>query len=338
MTDRLRTNYLGLELDNPFVPSSSPMTLDKDLPRQLEDNGAAAIVMHSLFEEELKQEHEQMHRFMHHQHIGHAEANTYLPVHGEMMDARDRYIEQLEYLKKSLAIPVIASLNGISDSGWIDHALELQQAGADALEVNVFYIAADASTSGAEVEARYLDILKHLKNTVNIPITMKLSDQFSAPVHFVQQLHDAGAAGVSLFNRFYVPNIDLDTLHLEPEIQLSSSHESLSRIRWIGIMRGQLDIDIACTGGIHTSQDAAKALLAGANVTHVCSALLKHGPGYLTTLRGALLEWMDEKEYASVSQLQGSLCQKKAIDPDAYERCNYLEVIDSYTHASGVRK
>lgn len=338
MTDRLKTNYLGLELANPFVPSSSPMTLDKDLPKQLEDNGASAIVMHSLFEEELNKEHEQMHRFMHHQHIGHAEAHTYLPVHGEMMDARDRYLEQLEYLKKSLDIPVVASLNGVSDSGWIDHAFELQQAGADALEVNVFYIAADANTSSVEVEARYLDILKRLKGTVDIPITMKLSDQFSAPVHFVRQLHEAGAAGVSLFNRFYVPDIDLDTLRLEPQIALSSSQESLSRIRWIGIMRGQLDIDIACTGGIHTSEDAAKALLAGANIVHLCSALLRHGPGYLTTLRGAFQEWMDEKEYDSVSQLRGSLSQKNAIDPDAYERCNYLEVIDSYSHPTGVRR
>ena len=338
MSNRLKTNYLGLDLANPFVPSSSPMTLDRDMPRQLEDNGASAIVMHSLFEEELKHEHEQMHRFMHHQHIGHAEAHTYLPVHDEFMDARDRYLDQLEYLKNALDIPVIASLNGITDSGWIDHALELEKAGADALEVNVFYIAADVNTSSAEVEARYLDILKHLKKTISIPVCMKLSDQFSAPVHFVRQLQEAGAAGVSLFNRFYVPNINLDTLHLEPEIMLSNAHESLSRIRWIGIMRGQLDIDIACTGGMHTSQDIAKALLAGANVTHLCSALLKNGPGYLTTLQGAFLEWMDEKEYESVDQLRGSLCQKNAIDPDAYERCNYLEVIDSYSHASGVHK
>ena len=338
MNERLNTNYLGLALSNPFLPSSSPMTLDRDVPRQLEDHGASAIVMHSLFEEELKNEHDQMHRFMHHQHIGHAEAHTYLPVYDQFMDARDRYLEQLQYLKKTLDIPVIASLNGVSDSGWVDHAIELQEAGADALELNVYYIAADADTSSSEVEARYLSVLKHLKNVVSIPITMKLSEQFSAPVNFVRQLHEAGAAGASLFNRFYVPNINLETMHLEPEIQLSSSHESLSRIRWIGIMRGQLDIDIACTGGIHTSQDVAKALLAGANVTHLCSALLKHGPGYLASIRGAFLEWMDENEYESVEQLQGSLSQKHAIDPDAYERCNYLEVIDSYSHSSGVKK
>lgn len=338
MDKRLSTRYLGLELDNPFVPSSSPMTRDKDMPKRLEDSGASALVMHSLFEEELKQQHDHMHRFMHHQTIGHAEAQSYLPVHDEFMDARDRYIEQLEYLKKSLNIPIIASLNGISDSGWTDHAKELQDAGADALELNMYYIAADAKTSSAEVERRYINLLHAVKEKISIPITMKLSDQFSAPVHFVRQLQQVGAAGVSLFNRFYVPDINLDTLHLEPQIQLSSSQESLMRIRWIGIMRGQLDIDIACTGGIHNAEDAAKALLAGANVTHLCSALLRHGPEHLSTIRQAFTDWMDEKEYDSVKQLQGSLCQKNAIDPAAYERCNYLDVIDSYTHSSGVHK
>lgn len=340
MSSRLQTHYLGLSLDNPLVPSASPLTKDRSHPLQLEDAGASALVMHSLFEEEINHQHEQLLRFMHDQDIGHHEADSFLPTwkDHEYQDARDQYLEQLRWLKERLGIPVIASLNGISTDGWINHAREIEQAGADALELNVYYVAASCSESGEAVEQRYLGILDAVRQQVKLPITMKLSPQFSSPAHFAHRCQKQGAQGVVLFNRFYQPEIRLDSLHVEPYLQLSTSQESLSRIRWIAILRGQLSINIAATGGIHTAEDALKALLAGADVTHLCSALLMYGPEHLSRIKEKMLHWMDEHEYESIEQLKGSLSVTHAINPSAYERCNYLEVIDSYTSARGVRR
>jgi len=332
----LSTNYLGLDLKNPLVPSSSPLSRELDTAKQLEDAGASAIVMHSLFEEEIHHEEEQLIRFMHDQSIGHAEAESFHPVPDDYQGCLDNYLEQLTRLKNELDIPIIASLNGVSLDGWVRHGKELQQAGADALELNVYYVAAASNEQGSAVEGRYVELLQELREHVNIPVTMKLSSQFSSIPHFVKQLDQAGASGVSLFNRFYQPDIDLETLQVKPSIELSTSAESLLRIRWIAILHGQVDLSLAVTGGIHTSEDVLKALLAGADVTHICSELLQNGPRRIGEILQEVSNWLDEHEYESVSQLKGSLSKQHAIDPAAYERANYLEVIDSYTPSSGV--
>ena len=335
---RLDTQYLGLELKNPLVPSASPLSKNIDSAKQLEDAGASALVMYSLFEEEIHQEEENMMRFIHQQSIGHAEADSFQPVPADYMSHLDKYLQQLSALKSALDIPVIASLNGVSQDGWVRHGKELAEAGADALELNVYYIAAQSSEPGSAVEARYIELLQELRKQVEIPITMKLSSQFSSIAHFVKGLEQAGANGVSLFNRFYQPDIDLETLKVKPHLELSSSAEALLRIRWVAILHGQVNLSLAVTGGMHSVEDVLKALLAGADITHLCSELLANGPARITEILKQLSAWMDVHEYESVSQLKGSISQQHAEDPAAYERANYLEVIDRYSPSTGVRR
>ncbi len=326
----LRTHYLGMELKNPLVPSASPLSRSIDMARRLEDAGAAALVMYSMFEEELLHDQEITDGFLHNQAIGHAEATSFLPVHGDMPSKEDRYLEQLQRLKQSLEIPVIASLNGVTPGGWIQHGTALQQAGADALELNVYYIAGDLEQSGADVEQRYVDILTELRKHVTIPIAMKLSPQFSSVANMVKRLEQAGANGVSLFNRFYQPDIDIDSLRVAPQLHLSSSADSLLAMRWIAILYGKVKLTLAATGGIHTASDAAKLLLAGADVTHLCSTLLLHGPKQLTKILTGLRHWLDESPYESLDQLKGVLSQRHAGDATAYARANYVQMLDSY--------
>jgi dihydroorotate dehydrogenase (fumarate) len=334
----LSTDYLGLPLSSPLVPSASPLSRDLDTARRLEDAGASALVMYSLFEEEIRHEEVQMLRFLHHQAIGHAEAESFLPMPVAYASGLDAYLEHVAKLKACLAIPIIASLNGVSLDGWVDHGKDLEQAGADALELNVYYVAADADQSGQQVESRYIELVRELRQHVNIPITVKLSSQFSSVAHMVRQLEGAGANGAALFNRFYQPDINLETLRVTPQLQLSTSMESLLRVRWIAILYGRVHLSLAATGGIHTATDALKALLAGADVTHLCSVLLSHGPERITDIERDMVAWLEEHEYHSVKQLQGSVSQQRAIDPSAYERTNYLDVLDSYTSPSGVRR
>jgi dihydroorotate dehydrogenase (fumarate) len=334
----LSTTYMGLALSNPLVPSASPQTRSLDTARQLEDAGAAAIVMHSLFEEELSHQEESMDRFLIHQDIGHAEADSFLPFHPEYKHGLDQYLEQLQALKQALDIPVIASLNGISLHGWLKHGKELEQAGADALELNVYYVAADPNQSAADVEKRYLDILRELRRHVTLPIAMKLSPQFSALPHFVSQLEKAGADAVSLFNRFYQPDIELESGSIIPHLQLSRPAEALLAIRWIAILYGRVSLSLAATGGIHNASDAAKLLLSGADIIHLCSVLLKNGPQYLAEIKRGLEEWLERSEYDSVSDLKGRLSQSHVDDPSAFEHANYVWVLDSYTPARGVQR
>jgi dihydroorotate dehydrogenase (fumarate) len=326
----LSTEYLGLKLANPLVPSSSPLTGELDSAKQLEDAGAAALVLPSLFEEAIEEEQKQLERFVHSQALGHYEALSYQPVPEDYSSELDSYLERIQQFKTSLDIPVIASLNGISTDGWIDTGKELQQAGADALELNVYYIAADPATSGEEVENRYLQLLADLREHITIPVTMKLSSQFSSVANMVLKLQQAGAQGVSLFNRFYQPDIDLETLHIKPHIELSTSMEALLRIRWIALIRGRVDLSIAATGGFHQTEDIIKALLVGADITHLCSVLLNNGPQHITLLKKQLENWLEEREYDSVSQMKGSLSQSCAINPAALEHCNYMHVIKSF--------
>lgn len=334
--NRLETKYLGLTLKSPIVPSSSPLTKDLDVVRRMEDYGASAIILPSLFEEQIQQEEQQLARFLHSQELGHAEANSFMPIPDDYSSALDNYLDCLTSMKSSLGIPVIASLNGITDEGWIEHAKELQQQGADALELNIYHVAANAQESSQQVEARYLSVIKQLSKEVSIPLTVKLPSQLTSVAHFAAQVKANGASGLSLFNRFYQPDVDISTLAIKPVVNLSESHECLLRIRWIAIIRSQLDIDLAVTGGIHHGDDMAKALLAGADVTHMCSSLLINGTKHINTVLEDFIRWMDGKEYHSVQELKGSLCQKHAIDPSAYERANYLEVLDSYTPPEGV--
>ncbi|MFA5685493.1 MAG: dihydroorotate dehydrogenase-like protein [Lysobacteraceae bacterium] len=334
----LSTDYLGLRLANPLVPSASPLSRDLDTARRLEDAGAAALVMYSLFEETIAASEEAAARFFHEQAIGFGEADSFrpVPVADEYLSELDDYLEQVATLKRSLSIPVIASLNGISADGWVHYGRQLQEAGADALELNVYYVAADPFESGAEVESRYVELLYQLKAAVAIPITMKLSSQFSSVGHFVRSLEAAGAQGVSLFNRFYQPDIDLETREVTPTLTLSSPYEALLRVHWVAALYGKVDLSLAVTGGIHTAEDALKALMAGADVTHLCSVLLKEGPETLGRIRTDMLRWLEEHEYASVQQLKGCVSRQHAIDPTAYDRANYVKVMDRHRSPDGV--
>ncbi|MCK9397518.1 MAG: dihydroorotate dehydrogenase-like protein [Methylobacter sp.] len=332
----LTTEYLGLKLANPLVPSASPLSRETDSARRLEDAGASALVMYSLFEEKIEAEAQQMERFFYQQAIGHGEADSFHPVPENIQTYQEQYLEHLQQLKSALAIPVIASLNGTSLSGWVEYGKQLQQAGADALELNIYHLAANSDESGDAVEQRYLDILQELKRQVSVPIVMKLSSQFSSPIHFAKRLEAAGADGIALFNRFYQPDIDLETLEVVPKLELSSSAEALLRIRWTALLYGRTKLSLAVTGGFHQTPDVLKALLAGADVVHLCSVLLKHGAGRLSDILSELEQWLGEHEYESVKQLKGSVSRQHAIDPSAYERANYVQVLDSYSSPAGV--
>ncbi|HAB92071.1 MAG TPA: dihydroorotate dehydrogenase-like protein [Pseudomonas sp.] len=334
----LSTEYLGLKLKNPLVPSSSPLTGDLDSARELEDAGASALILPSLFEESILASEAAAARFLLEQDIGFGEAGSFLPIPDDSIyqSELDEYLHYIQTLKSSLSIPVIASLNGISTEGWTRYGQQLQESGADALELNVYYVAADMFESGAEVEARYLKVLRELKQHVTVPVTMKLSSQFSSVGHFVRSLQEAGAQGVSLFNRFYQPDIDLLTREVVPTISLSSSYENLLRIHWVATLFGKVDLSLAVTGGVHTAEDALKALMAGADVTHLCSVLLQQGPQALAEIEQGMREWMTEHEYQSVQQLKGSVCRDRAIDPSAYDRANYVQVMHSHRSAKGV--
>lgn len=325
----LSTQYLGLTLKNPLVPSASPLSRDLGKAKQLEDAGASALVMYSLFEEEIEDDEEMYDRALN-QDIGHGEASSYLPVDDAADSHLDLYLTQLASLKDSLDIPVIASLNGTTPGGWVEHALQIEQMGADALELNVYHVPASIEETGQQVEQRYLDLLKELKQQIKIPIAMKLSSQFSSPGNMIKQLDEAGADGVVLFNRFYQPDINLETLFVGHTLNFSRSEDSLMAMRWIAILFSKVKCSLAATGGIHNSEDALKMLLAGADVCHMTAALLEHGPQFIETVLQGMREWMEFNEYESVAQLRGSVSQKHSINPVAYERANYMSLLQNY--------
>ncbi len=306
----LTTEYLGLTLKNPLVPSSSPLTGNPDTAKLLEDQGASALVLPSLFEERI--------------------------AAGADSCELDDYLERIRRFKDSLEIPVIASLNGITSEGWVSHARQLENAGADALELNVYYVATSLDETSAQVEERYIQLLAGIRQHVNIPVAMKLSSQFSAPGNFIRNLERAGADAVVLFNRFYQPDISLLTREVVPMLSLSSSYESLLRVHWVATLFGKVDLDLAVTGGIHSAQDALKAIMAGASVTHVCSLLLQQGPEALAVMLRHMQHWLDEHEYAALSELRGSVSRERSQDPAAFDRANYVEVIESHRAAAGI--
>ncbi|HEB94834.1 MAG TPA: dihydroorotate dehydrogenase-like protein [Sedimenticola thiotaurini] len=332
----LTTEYLGMTLKNPLVPSASPLSRSLEMARMMEDAGAAALVMYSLFEEAVTAEEEAMVRFLHHQETGFGEADSFLPDHMDFPGELDRYLEQVAALKATLEIPVIASLNGVTNGGWIDHAKEIQDAGADALELNVYYIAADIDTPCSEVEQRYVELLRELKQHIRIPINMKLSPAFSALGHMLRQLEAAGAGGVSLFNRFYQPDIDIHNLRLTPTLHPSTSREVLLPMRWIALLYGRTGLSLGATSGVHTVDDVIKLLLAGADVVHLCSLLLEKGPLQIRHLLSDLQQWMEEQGFDGVSDVRGRLSHLNVPNPAELERSNYIQVLDSYSPGRGV--
>jgi dihydroorotate dehydrogenase (fumarate) len=333
----LTTRYLDLQLKNPFVPSASPLSRSIDDARRMEDAGASAIIMYSLFEEAVTAEEETMVRFLHHQEIGYAEAESFLPSHYDFSNGQELYLENLRALKESLDIPVIASLNGTTPGGWISHAREMQQAGADALELNVYQVAADADVSGNEIEQRYVELLSQLKQQVSIPITMKLAPAFSSLANIIKQLELAGANGVSLFNRFYQPDINIDTLRLTHSLHTSTSMESLLAMRWIAILHGRTALSLGATGGVHTAEDAIKLLLAGADVVHLCSLLLEQGSRAINNMVTGTEAWMEEQGFESVEEFRGRVSQRSIANPSEFERVNYVHILDSFSLNPGVR-
>jgi len=332
----LSTTYLGLALKNPLVPSSSPLSHDLEAMLHLEDAGAAAIVMHSLFEEDVQHDEQMIDRFLLHPETF-GESAGHLPAGDHYLSRLDSYLELIQSLKSRLSIPVVASLNGSSLSGWVELGKEMQAAGADALELNAWYMPSDPSVSGEALEDHYLSLLRELKTVVSLPISMKLSPFFSSLPNFVHQAERAGVAGISMFNRFFQPDIDLATLRVVDRVQLSTSADTLLTMRWIAILRGSTRLSLAATGGVHTADDALKMLLAGADVVHMASALLKCGPQALEEVLAGIGEWMEAREYASVAQMKGSMSQRNLPNPSDFSRAAYLNALDSFTPPAGVR-
>ncbi len=326
----LKTKYLEIELKNPIVPSASPLSKSLDNMKRLEDSGASAIVMYSLFEEEIAHESAELDHYLHYGTDSYAEALTYLPTANEYNLEPDAYLDLLRKAKESLSIPVIPSLNGITSGGWIKYAKYFEEAGANAIELNVYYIPTDARLISAEVEQRYVDILAAVRDTVKIPIAVKLSPYFSAFSNVAERLVNAGANGLVMFNRFYQPDINLEALEINPGVLLSDSSANRLPMRWIAIFRGRLDVSLAASSGIHTAEDVLKLVMAGADVTMMCSALLQRGPEHIKKVLADLTKWMEDHEYESIEQMKGSMSQKSVADPAAFERANYVKALNRY--------
>jgi dihydroorotate dehydrogenase (fumarate) len=326
----LSTTYLGLALANPLVAGASPMVDDLDTVKKLEDAGCAAIVMHSLFEEQITREQLGTVMDMESHADSFAEALSYFPQPQEFRLGPESYLEQIRRIKAAVKVPVIGSLNGTSPAGWLDYAKLIEQAGADALELNVYYLATQAWETSEAVERRALDGLKTVKAAVKIPVAVKLSPFYSSLAHLAKQLDDAGADGLVLFNRFYQPDLDVEELEVVPSLKLSDSSELLLRLRWLAILSGHVKGSLACSGGVHTPLDAIKAMMAGAHAVQVVSALLQRGPAYLATLRDGMASWMEEHEYASLEQMQGSMSHQNSPNPQALERANYMRILQGW--------
>jgi dihydroorotate dehydrogenase (fumarate) len=326
----LTTRYLGLSLKNPIVPSASPLSHSLDTMKRLEDAGAAAIVMYSLFEEQISHEAAELAHYLSHGTESYAEAVSYFPDPGEFKTGPDEYLEQVRKAVRSLDIPVIGSLNGVSTGGWIDYAKKIEEAGADALELNVYYIPTEAKMSAAEVEEMYIKVLKAVKASIHIPVAIKLSPFFSSMANMAARLDAAGADGLVLFNRFYQPDIDLEKLDVSPSVILSTPQAMRLPLRWVAILYGKVKASLGATSGIHSAEDVLKILMAGADVAMMCSALLKHGPEHVGTVLKDLQQWMHDHEYTSVAQMKGSMSHKSVAEPAAFERANYMKVLQSY--------
>ncbi len=326
----LSTTYLGLKLPHPIMPGASPMVDKIDLVKRMEDAGAAAIVMHSLFEEQLMREELATYHHIDVHSDSFAEAMTYLPRPDEFNLGPDQYLEQLVRIKQSVELPVIASLNGFTSGGWIRYAKLMQDAGANALELNVYYLATKADETGDEVEQRTIDILKAVKQAVSIPVAIKLSPFFSSMANMAKRLDDAGADGMVLFNRFYQPDIDVESLEVEPTLRLSDSSELNLRLRWLAVVSGHVRASLAVSGGVHTHIDAVKAVMTGAHAVQVVSGILQQGPDVIRRIREGLTQWLEEHEYDSLEQMRGSMNLLRCPDASMFERANYIRILQGY--------
>ncbi len=326
----MKTRYLGLDLKNPIVSSASPLNLTVDGARRTEDAGAAALVMPSLFEEQIQADANELDHYLTHGTHSFAEAMDYFPDQEDYRLGPESYLEALRKVKESVSIPVVASLNGVSEGGWTRYAKHMEEAGADAIELNVYFIPTDPELSGREVEQIYVDVLASVKQSVGIPVSIKLSPFFSNMAEMAHRLDAAGADGLVLFNRFYQPDLDLDELVVRPNILLSTPHAMRLPLRWVAILHGRVRASLAASSGIHTGLDALKMLMAGADAVMVASLLFERGPGAVAGLLGEMQAWMEEREYESVEQLKGSMSQKSVAEPAAYERALYLKAIQSF--------
>jgi dihydroorotate dehydrogenase (fumarate) len=330
VTVDLRTRYLGLELRNPLVVSSSPLGADLDTLRRMEEAGAGAVVLPSLFEEQIEREAVEVHQRLESWTGLSAEAASYFPELDEYNTGPGAYLEHVAAAKAALSIPVIGSLNGSTNGGWTRYARLIEEAGADALELNVYSVEADTDTTSHDVEARTVALVRNVATSVTIPLAVKVSPFFSAFAHTARQLAHAGAAGLVLFNRFLQPDIDPETLAVVPSAHLSTRDDLRLALRWIAILRGRVHVSLSATGGVHEPEDVVRALLAGADVTQMASVLLERGPDWLATLAEGLADWLDEHEYTSVRELKGSMSQASCPDPAAFERAGYMLALTSF--------
>jgi dihydroorotate dehydrogenase (fumarate) len=326
----LTTNYLGLKLRSPLVVSASPLSEDVDNIKRMEDAGAAAVVLYSLFEEQLRQDRLEMHQNLQQGTESFAESLTYFPEADEYKLGPEEYLKHIAAAKKATRLPIIASLNGSSVGGWTEYAKQIQQAGADALELNIYYIPTDMNLSGEVVEETYINILKAVKANVSIPVAVKLSPFFSNFANMAKRLDQAGANGLVLFNRFYQPDIELESLEVKPNILLSTPMAMRLPLRWIALLHGKLKASLAATSGIHRASDALKMLMVGADVTMLCSTVIRHGIPQIGMIERDMVDWLNEHEYESVSQLKGSLSQRNCPEPGAFERAQYMKALTGF--------
>ncbi|TAL69121.1 MAG: dihydroorotate dehydrogenase-like protein [Bacteroidetes bacterium] len=325
----ITTKYLGMELRSPLVVSASPLSENIDNIKKIEDSGAGAVVLYSLFEEQIVSEQKDLYYYSSLGDIS-PEAQSFFPEQSEYRLGPDEYLKHIRKAKESVKIPVIASLNGSTTGGWINFAKKMQEAGANAIELNIYYIPTELGLSGSDVEHTYIEILKSVKSAVKIPVAVKISPYFSNMANMAHQLDNAGADALVLFNRFYQPDIDLENLEVKPNIILSNASSARLPLRWIAILKGRIQADIAATSGIHSGTDAIKMLMAGANVSMLCSILLKNGIEYLKVIEKQMTDWLEQKEYESVNQLVGSMSQLRNADPSSFERAQYMKALSKY--------
>lgn len=326
----LTTNYAGLKLKNPLVVSPSPLCEDIDNVRRMEDAGAAAVVLHSLFEEQIAFESKELDHYLTQGTESFPEALTYFPNLGDYKLGPEQYLEHVRRAKDAVDIPIIGSLNGISTGGWIRYAKAIENAGADALELNIYHIPTDPETTCDQIAQRYATLVRDVKASVALPVAVKLSPYFTSIPGIARLLDQAGADALVLFNRFYQPDIDLEDLGVLPKLVLSDSRELLLRLRWVAILYGRIGPDMAVTGGVHTAEDVVKAMMVGARAAMMTSALIENGIGHLTAVSNNLVSWMEHHEYESILKMQGSASQQSVAQPTAFERANYIKVLRSY--------
>ncbi|MFO0937364.1 MAG: dihydroorotate dehydrogenase-like protein [Gemmataceae bacterium] len=323
----LSTPYLGFVLSNPLVVAASPITRDLDLVRRAEDAGASAFVMHSLFEEQIEFESLDLNENLELGAESNAESASYFPDMRTYNTGPEGYLDQLRKIKKAVKVPVFGSLNGTSVGGWVEYARLMEEAGADGIELNVYDIPTDPRMSSEQIERNLIHLVKAVVSQIRVPLAVKLSSFFTAPVNLLQQLHEAGVGAAVLFNRFYQPDFDIDNLDVVPHLRFSHSEELLVRLHWCGVIYGRVPMELAVTGGAHTARDVVKCMMAGANVVMLASALMRHGPAHISHLLTDIRHWMAEHEYTSIRQMQGAMSFKKVANPQAYERGNYMRVL-----------